>query len=120
MVVAMTMGLVGSDDRSHALRCSRRVKTVGRELAGCAWAFPNLVPSLVTWTHFYHVYLKGSVCAPGCHNMTSPTGEDRPYRAYLADTISRTRFLKKQRTITTTPRKHACKSSLRYFSPWLL
>jgi hypothetical protein len=25
--------------------------------------------------------------------MTSPTGEDRPYRGYLADTISQIRFL---------------------------
>jgi hypothetical protein len=37
MVVATTAGLVGSDDRSHALRSrSWRVKTVGRELAGRA------------------------------------------------------------------------------------
>jgi hypothetical protein len=26
-----------------------------------------------------------SVCAPGCQSMTSQTGEDRPYRGFLAD-----------------------------------
>jgi hypothetical protein len=32
-----------------------------------------------------------SVCAPGCQSMTSQTGEDRPYRGYLADVISQKR-----------------------------
>jgi hypothetical protein len=54
-------------------------------MVGCVQAFQNFIPSLVT-----------ASTAPGCHNMTSPMGKDRPYRRYLADTISRIRFLNKR------------------------